>query len=392
MLVVIGAIVAFFVSKHKNDAKTKGGGIIVEGTTTKFKIKECLLPLISDEILENEVIKKYSDTYETIVNKNITTRNESVVNDNFKVISRAMSLYNDFRKLYNDETMQRKVEALRNLYFKITGLDHILNTKEYIRKINWVSVDKTIKEKIDEFIENFDSMIGDYEHKDDILKLANNISENGSVNGSWNEFKEMLNEYVDRATEQIQTNILKNIKSTEIPEAFRHEYFGIIGYGAEQNPIKAYTNDVKTMFVKHKREIGISFINNGFVCQSPENGIEHLVPTDASISTIFKSDSSMRDWYTKNTFIGKVSTKTDIAGYPNRDYEHADVVAASIINAYIQSIIILYVHSGGNDKNKLFRVLLATRLNMIFINILANVTEPKTYNGQVSNSFFIEES
>ena len=62
---------------------------------------------------------------------------------------------------------------------------------------------------------------------------------------------------------------------------------------------------------------------------------------------------------------------------------------ASINNAYIQSLILLYVYSGGNDKNKLFRVLLATHLNMIFINILANVKEPEKYNRQASNSFFI---
>lgn len=386
VLIVIGAIVAFFVSKHKNDAKTKGGGIIVEGTTTKFKIKDCLIPLISNAIFNNSVMKRFLDCYTAIIEKEIDSDNENNINKDFKVISRSISLYNEFIDS-NGTTIFNKTDELRVLYFKMTGLNYLNNTREYLKNFDMINREPAMKKRANDLIKDFDNMFGNYEHKDEILELAKHISENGNANNEWCTFKNMLYDYYDKTLENIQNTILKNITSTEIPESFRKDYFRIIGYGNVRNPIQSYMDDVKSMFVNHKREIGISFMSDCFVCQSPELGRNYKIPIKASKSTIFKKDESLRDWY-DDPFFKETSTTINIRGYNTEDHDHADVVAASVNNAYIQSLILLYVYSGGNNKNKLFRVLLATHLNMVFINILANVKEPEDYNKSVSNSFF----
>ena len=387
ILVVICSIVAVFVIKRKNNSKEKGGGIIVEGTTTKFKIEKCLLPLISNDILNNSVMKRFLDCYTTIIKKEIVAKNENDINKDFKVISRSISLYNEFIAT-NKTIISNKTEELRELYFKMTGLDYLNNTREYLKNFDTIIREPAMKKRANDLIKDFDKMFKDYEHKSEILELAKSISENGNVNDEWDKFKDMLYEYYNQTFDKIQNTVTKNITSTEIPESFRKDYFRIVGYGNMSDPIKSYMDDIKSMFVNHKKEIGISFDTNCFVCQSPTLGKRYDIPIEASESTLFKKGESLRDWY-NNPFFREISIEIDIRGYSDRNYEHADVIAASVNNAYIQSLILLYVYSGGNDKNKLFRVLLATYLNMIFVNILANISEQKDYNKAVSNSFFI---
>ena len=87
------------------------------------------------------------------------------------------------------------------------------------------------------------------------------------------------------------------------------------------------------------------------------------------------------------------------------DGDHADIIPAAVVNAIIQCLVIKYVyHNYGFDKmnieydtyqnpfEKLFKVLLATRLNMTFINILANVSEEHGFNAALSNSFHVGPS
>lgn len=307
ILVVIGAIIAAFIIKHKNDSKTKGGGIIVEGTTTKFKIKECLLPLISNAIFNNPVMKRFLDCYTTIIKKEIDSDNENNINKDFKVISRSISLYNEFIE-DNKTTISNKTEELRGLYFKMTGLDYLNNTREYLKKFDTITNEPAMKKRANILINDFDKMFKDYEHKLEILELAKSISENGNTKNEWNKFKNMLYEYYNQTFDNIQSTVTKNITSTEIPESFRKDYFRIVGYENISDPIKRYIEDVKSMFVNHKKEINISFDTNCFVCQSPTLGKKYDIPIEASELTLFKKGESLREWY-NNPFFRRYQMK-----------------------------------------------------------------------------------
>lgn len=220
----------------------------------------------------------------------------------------------------------------------------------------------------------------------------------------WTDLEDVVNNYINHKNKLSDvTSCLKRfnkkylrdnankILSTKDIHDYSERYFSILEFKRDD-----YLN-----FINHHLK-DIDLDHECFVYQSINSIMRHpeLKTGIATIFTKDENDNSLRDWYKGN--VGDVSATVVTTSSPrfqistpeeNHSGHHADIVPAEYINALIQALIIVFVAS-DNDlsditlKEQFLRFLVATRLNMTFINILSNVVEPSDLNMAFLDSFY----
>ena len=393
IIVLICSLTLIF-RKRKCEPKTKGGGVIIEGKKTKFKITDNILPVIEpNKLLNNPIVVKYISSYKKIITKELTDDNIKDVVKDFKVWSKAVCLYNKFMAIQKNN-INNDTKRLRDLYCKMSGIEFLKNEIEIRNRLNDEHIEDNFEEVYKDFNKNRDKLFEKLPDKDKVKELFDKIHGNEKrTKTEIDELYNLLNSNIEPIVKPVREKFRDNISSEDFDENFMNEYLKILNYGDKANFIVNYISDFIDLFSSGSKVIDVDFVYNCSVCQEVyedgKNKHPYQISLDASLENIFKKDPTIRYWY-NNELLKDISTDIKVDGYTGEAKDHADVVPASVVNAYTQILILLYVHRNMKDENKLFKFLLATRLNMSFINILANVTEQNTYNKAVSNSFFTE--
>lgn len=395
MIVLICSFVLIF-RKRNCESKTKGGGVIIEGKKTKFKTNDKILPIIKPDILlNNPIVVKYINSYKKIVTKELTDDNIKGVMKDFKVWSKAVCLYNKFMTTQKNN-INNSVKRLRDLYCKMSGIDFLKNDIEIRNRLKDEILKNKFVEVYNDFNKNRDKLFVKLPDKEKIDELFDKIHENGEYGNTERiELYNLLNSNIEPIVKPVREKFRSKVSIGDFGDDVINEYSKILNYGDKDNFISNYVYDLCDLLVVDPKPVDIDFIENDFICQEPpkdgQDKHPYQISLDASLENIFKKDPSIRNWY-NNELLKDISADIKVDEFTGEVKDHADIVAASVVNAYTQILILLYVHRNMKDENKLFKVLLATRLNMAFINILANVTEQTDYNRSVSNSFFMEPS
>ena len=389
-IVLIAAILIPIFCYRRKLSKQEGGGITLkdDNTKTSFGFNENILPLIDKSIVESDIVNRYVTAYADFVAKNITDGTKKDFKTNIPIMIEAFSLYNKFMTIHK-QIIKNKLEKLRQLYYDLLFDDDCINFFDFVKSLNKVTAEKTIKQKLQELQDNhIDTMYAliSFIDDDDIeKKIEKHLKKSNKGNISrteWKLFKETLNELAKKFITVASSGIV----STDFPTNIKERYYKILGYTPEE-----YIKDINTIFSVNMSKASIKFITKGNVLQTIN--VEDRLPLsfNSGKGSIFAPDGSLRDWYDDSKYCA-FTTMVTIDRYVDDDnkYEHADAVPAHAINVYNQILIILYCHFECRDEERLFKVLLATRLNMTFINILANVSEQKKFNDALLNSFVIE--
>lgn len=389
-IILIAAILIPIFCCRKKITKQKGGGITLkdDNTKTSFEFNENILPLIDKCIIDNDIVKRYLTAYADFVAKNITDGTKKDFRTNTPILIEAFSLYNKFMTIHKT-VIKNKLEELRQLYYDLLFCDEYINFFNFVKGLNKVTSNNTIKQKLQELQDIHDtamyasiSLISDDDIKEKIEKQLKKFNKGSISQNEWQLFKETLNELVSKTITTASSEII----STNLPNDIKERYYKILGYTPEE-----YMKDINTIFSVNMPKTSINFIKKGNVLQTIN--VEDRLPIsfNSGKGSMFASDNTLRDWYDSNEYC-KFTTMITIDRYVDDDnkYEHADAIPAHAINVYNQILIILYCHFECHDEERLFKVLLATRLNMTFVNILANVLEQKKFNDALLNSFIIE--
>lgn len=387
-IILIAAILIPIFCCRKKLAKQKGGGITLKDNNTKtsFEFNENILPLIDKSIIDNDIVKRYLTAYADFVTKNITDGTKKDFRTNIPILIEAFSLYNKFMTIHKT-IIKNKLEELRQLYYDLLFCDEYINFFNFVKGLSKVTTEETIKQKLQELQKTHNDamyasllLIRDDDIKEKIEKQLKKFNKGKISQNEWQLFKETLNELVSKTIATASSEII----STNFTSDIKERYYKILGYTPEE-----YIKDINTIFSVNMPKTSITFIKKGNVLQTIN--VEDRLPIsfNSGKGSMFAPDGSLRDWYDNNEYC-KFTTMVTVDRYNDTKYEHADVVPAHAINIYNQILTILYCHFECHDEERLFKVLLATRLNMTFINILANILEQKKFNDDLWNSFIIE--
>ena len=390
-IILIAAILIPIFCCKKESNKQKGGGIILkdDNTKTSFGFNENILPLIDKRIINNDIVKRYMTAYTDFVTKNITDDTKKDFKTNIPILIETFSLYNRFNIIYSD-IFKNKLRELRELYFDICVGRTVYNYFNMIKGFSQIKSEKTMKTKIKEICEDDDCPIY---HNDNILSEDNynkileiyaKIDENKFNKNDWNEFRTIFTDFINNFI----MNKSKAIISTDFNEDFKKQYEKIIGYTSEQ-----YIADINKLFISNQSRANINFIKKGNLLQTIDKDYRLGREFDSSSASMFARGDLLREWYNNSDF-KQFSTKIMVEGYDdlndNSKFDHGDVIPAHISNIYTQSLILIYCHFECHNENLLFKILLATKLNISFVNILANILEPKKFNEALSDTFIME--
>lgn len=377
-------------TNEESPSKVYGNGLIYNKRLTKFEITDAILPIITEKIFDDDELRKCVENYKLFINKEVTFSNRETVEEYCKILMFANSIMNTFKEETSNK-YTKKLKDLRDLYYDIIANNP--NASYVLYK----SIDNSCQKVT---------------NKDSIIKCAKNIlthvktvklylKNSKDLETDLNSF---LNEYNDDVWNKIKDTVhnektgdedmrenANNILSTSVVEPFKDRYYKILDYSHEN-----YIYVIKEFFE------GTDFIENGYIYQYTDNYISSI--TDAGQTTIFSKDDTLRYWYNSiqiYPYSGKVSKTTSERliqsvpeSYDPKFFAHADIIPSAFINATLQVIILKFIFKkhnfGGIDKNILFDFLMATKLNMIFVNMLSNVVEDREFNNSLSSSFHAE--
>lgn len=386
-LIIIASIVIgiLFIVKHKKSEnsnpnnkseKLVGNGIYADEDMTIFKFTKDIFPIISCSIFDNPIIAKYDEIYKSFVNKTEKEYSFETV-DILNKLTYCHVIFNKFIKQLDKKATTTKLRRLKELYFKTVSKEiSFEDCKEYIE------ISKSIASKEYKESDIINRINGLLEHKtniftneDDIKKYCNTYLKTKS-NATW---KKLMTAFKKTNFHKIVENS-KNLISTEGINST--EFCEIIGMSRDE-----YIELAKELFGD-----SIRLVDEGELYQVTFE-MEFKVSAIRKKSSLFSNNDDIRKWIDINKDVYKeFATKVG----ENAD-EYADVVPNAVISAYTQMLILLAASkdianaSVKTDFTKLFRFLEATRLNMVFINILANVLEESTFNKQLSCSFLTSD-
>lgn len=384
VIIVLSIILGVKKCKEKPE-KMKGSGLIIEPNRTIFNFSEEIFPIISHEILNNEIIKKYSDVYQNFVKK--TETEHSLETDDILVgLSYFHTIFNKFIIKYK-KIHEKKIANLKNFYLKtvISGIskdvydDANKLIKDYPQRCDNPKYKKKLLKDIIEIV----NISGDqlFEHGYKLKEMSEALLKNRTIdNDKMAELITLLTPV--KITEKDMIAVAKNITSTELVN--KKEYEEIIGMSRDE-------------YIKLSKELfgdSIKFVSKGEIIQTIERPKYEINPQKGVSSMFSDKDGEGREWITheKESIHNKLAYKIK-----ESDDNHADVIPASVISTIIQILIILNIKKPlidglkGSDNTNLFRFLEATRLNMVFISILSNTIENKAFNTQLSNSYIINQ-
>lgn len=381
-IIVLSIILGVKKRKEKPE-KMKGSGLIIKPDKTIFKFSEEIFPIISHEILNNEIIKKYSGVYQNFVKK--TETEHSLEADDILVgLSYFHVIFNEFITKYK-KIHAKKIVDLKKFYLKTvaSGISKDVYDKanelikNYPQRYNNSSYKKTMLKDIIEIV----NISGDklFEHGYKLKEMSEALVKKRNIdNDKMAELIPLLTPV--KITEKDMIAVAKNITSTELVN--KKEYEEIIGMSRDE-------------YIKLSKELfgdSIKFVSNGEIIQTTDRPKYEISPQRGFSSMFSDKDGEGREWITR----GDESIYDKLAYKINQsDDNHADVIPASVISTIIQILIILNIKKPlinglkGSDNTNLFRFLEATRLNMVFISILSNTIEDKAFNTQLSNSYII---
>lgn len=382
-LIVIASIVVgiFFIVKHKKSENSNsngesekliGNGIYADEDMTVFNFTKDIFPIISCAIFDNPIIAKYNEIYKSFVSKTEKEYSFETV-DILNKLTYCHVIFNKFIEQLDKKATTTKLRRLKELYFKTVSKDiSFEHCKEYIEILK--SIESKTYEKID-IVNRINNLI---EHKTNIFVDENSVKKwcntylKNKSNASWNRLmtafkKTNLHKIIENSKNLVST---EGIDSTEFCE--------IIGMSRDE-----YIELAKELFGD-----SIKLVGEGELYQATFD-MSFKVSAIRKKSSLFSNNDDIRKWIDINKDVYKeFATKVG----ENAD-EYADVVPNAVISVYTQILILLAATkdianaSVKTDFTKLFRFLEATRLNMVFINILANVLEESTFNKQLSCSF-----
>lgn len=387
LVIIVLSIILCSKKCKKKPEKMKGSGLIIEPDKTIFKFSEEIFPIVSHEILNNEIIKKYSDVYQNFVKKT-ETKHSLEADDMLAKIRHFHIIFNEFIKYYNNRKYSN-MSNLKDLYFSIVS-NGLLDRYYYEKYIKIIDV---------AFSKNYKN-INKQEFIDDIVELIEKTGNKIFINSSFiiNKCKELqkfekisskrFNELLElikhiRITKDDMIRFAKRITSTEFVNK------------AEYEKMLEMTRDEYITLSNEFLGDSVKFVHKGNVKQSTEKPT-YMIAAERGLSKLFSdNDGEGREWIET----GKNETYTDFEYKLNTsDNNHADIIPASVISVVVQIFIIIYVNNHSmediekRDRINLLRFLEATRLNMMFISILSNTVENKLFNIKLSNSYIIEEN
>lgn len=376
----------------ENENKVEGSGISYNCDMTIFKITDDILPIPNESIFEDDTIMRCVECYKKFITKEITKESEESVLKYSKILIQSNVIIKEFRDKSGSD-LSSKSKLLRELYYDI-----MLKTKNgsyslYHSMCSLTSRIEKTESKIgfcNDIIKNKSKL---YPFISDPPELRRNITKYLKDNNDDN-WKNVVTEFtkIDNVTLKDASNA---ILSTECLKKYKERYYSILGFSRD-----SYKRYINTFFSDVRFESSCDAYQIVNISKSP------IIAT--GIYSIFSKDDSLRNWYFPEMIsnISGIVKETDSEEFttsivnPNPDYkgfDHADIVPAAVINAVLQIFIIKFI-ANGNDinnesiKNDLFKFLLATRLNMTFINILANVAEEHGFNLHLSDSYYLEST
>lgn len=388
----------------ENSAKTYGSGIMYNKQFTKFDITPKILPIVSEKLFDDDIVVNSMKALKSITSKNPDLEIEDETINHLKLLIHFYAVMNEYKKYYNN-IISVKVTQLVTLYYSmllgemkgnydnyrriVSNISHI---KKDERRIKICSRLLENEARIKKFVFDWDNLV---ECIDDFLE--------SKTSDNWKNIVEIITKgKVSAELENVLLERSKGILSTDSLEGYTNQYYDILEYNRDD-----YVKDFKELFGED-----IETVAEGSVYQMVDKYKNRNI--FASDSTIFFEDDTLRSLYVDNrvsdnsTFVNDIITdelkQSDMDRLPfiELTYDHADVIPAAVVNAIIQCLVIKYIHHNyefdkmniednpyQNPFEKLFKVLLATRLNMTFINILANVSEERGFNAALSNSFHV---
>lgn len=371
--------------RKEKPEKMKGSGLVIEQNKTIFNFSEEIFPIISHEILNNEIIKKYSDVYQNFVKKTETKR--SLETDDILVgLSHFHVIFNEFIEYYNKD-FDDKLNELRDFYFKTISnglLPSVSSYTKYISLYNKIfmksSSDINKKDFMDELLKIIDETGNSiFIKSDEIITKCNELRQLNKISsGKFDKLIELTKHVT--ITKESLIDFAKEMVSTEYINA--KDYEKILGMTREE-------------YVKLSKELFgdcVTFVNKGEIIQTIDNP-NYIIDAERGITRMFSErDGDGRDWIRKGQ---KAEYEKHVYKQSPTANNRADVVPASVISTIIQILIILSAKKPlmeempKQDNTNLFRFLKATRLNMLFISILSNTLEDVGFNIKLSNSYVI---
>lgn len=374
-------------TNEESPSKVYGNGLIYNKRLTKFEITDAILPIITEKIFDDDELRKCIENYKLFINKEVTFSNRETVEEYCKILMFANSIMNTFKEETSDK-YTKKLKDLRDLYYDIIANDPNASYVLY-KSIDNSCQKVTNKDSIIKCAKNILAHIKTvklYLNKPKDLESKLNSFLNEYNENTWKEIREIVHDE-KTGNDKMRKNA-NDVLSTSVVESFKDRYYKILDYRHED-----YIYIIKEFFE------GTDFIENGYVYQYTDNYISSI--TDAGQTTIFSKDDTLRYWYNSiqvSPYSGKVSKTTSERliqsvpeSYDPKFFAHADIIPSAFINATLQVIILKFIFKKHNfdgiDKDILFDFLMATKLNMIFVNMLSNVVEDREFNNSLSSSF-----
>ena len=387
----------------ENSTKTYGSGIMYNKHLTKFNITPKILPIVSEKLFDDEIVTKSMKALKSIISKNPNLETEDETVNHLKIIIHFYAVMNKYKKYYN-LMITTKTNQLVTLYYSMLLKEMKGDYDDYrqiVSNISQITKNERRIEICSELLKNETRIKKFVFNWGNLKKSVNNFLTSNKLE-DWTNIVEIITK--GKVSEELENILLErssNILSTDSLEGYTDKYYDILEYSRDD-----YVKDFKELFGED-----VEIVAEGSVYQMVDKYKNRNI--FASDSTIFFEDKTSRSWYVDNkvsdnsTFVNDSTTdeinQSETYPSPFTTYDHADVVPAAVINAIIQCLVIKYIHHNyGFDKmniednpyqnpfEKLFKVLLATRLNMTFINILSNVMELHDFNAKLSNSFHVE--
>ena len=346
LIIIFSTVIVCIFSK--NDLKIKGRGIVFDEDSTSFILEKSVLPLIDVKYLNILNNSNCFYLYSSLKNKKLFDLKKCT-----KGLNELNEIYNLFNEFETDYCNKDDIEKLQELYYDII-IYNKPNIKKELKDVLEIVSKKELDKKLDK------ELVNKYleRHKN---KYKNEIKENVENNVFDNNTKRMISTNIINECEKINT--------TEIPKELIKKYYEIIGITKD-----SYKKLIKTLCNK------IDFIEYGSLIQTKVKN-ENLYNTD--FLKILYDSKKKRNWYKnmKFTFFAQYQSESSS--------DQADIIPATISDAFLQLLIYLYIKNKTINKQELFCLLKSTRLNIWFINILANVKEDKSFNCSLGNSFEI---
>lgn len=394
-------IALYFIERRKNvstkddDKKIVGNGIKFNNRMTEFTITKEIIPLISEKIFDLIDVCLAKASYENLLNKSINSDNVDEVEKYVNIVVRMNFIMNEFKNQYGIGTngvINKRIEELRYLYYDIIILNPNACFKTYatfLKRISNMSNESAEIEISKEMLTKINEISPFIRSHDELVKKLDDVINKYSTT-NWGKLKTYLTTKSHITTYSHNAN---KILSTGCLENRKEQYYEIIG----MTP-KEYVEIFNKFFGIYEIEL----IQEGKIYQCIDEYKRRDIYT--GVGSIFSKDDTLRNWYNPNDIkqftgiVHKTFSDAMIKSLPaqtkiNGNYQIADVVPASVINAMTQSLILLFIaydNDFGKNREKLFKFLLATRLNMTFINMLANVQEINDFNLELLDSYHVE--